>query len=1461
MTDQAYLTPALEVDESESWQSKVSGWWAHLGLAVVVFVPLLLTRPGRVASDTRQYFYVDAGKFMSRALSVWDPNVSMGTVTHSNVGNLFPTGAFFWITQAVGLPAWISQRLWIGLVLFAAGAGVLAFARAINWRGVGPVVAAFAYMLTPYTLQYATRTSVLLLPFAALPWLIAFTDRALRQRGWKYPAFLALLAFAASGANPSAFLMVVPGAALWIAFALVRRDVSLRDAAVMVGRTLILAVGTCALWIVSLLVEGKYGLNVLLFTETLPQVAVAATAMEMFRGLGYWLFYGEEARDPNVTAARAYLTRIPLLLVSYALPMLAVVAALITRWRYRALSIALVLTGVVLGVGTYPYGNSSPFGNAFETVAGSGLGLALRSSARAVPLTALGLALLLGAGADALASRGRRIALLTLFALVGATIINLSGLFTGGFVDPNFSRPEALPAAWTDAAKALDGQPNSRVLEVPGSQFAAYRWGITYDTPILPTLLSNRPSVAREQLPSGSAASADLLGALDRRIQDGTFEPESLAPIARYLGVGDVVIRSDLAFERYSTPRPRTLWQTLGGTVPGLGPVTAFGSTAPNLPDPRIPQDDPIALGTPAIAPDPPEVAVRPVDDPQPIVRSVTGQSPVILVGDGEGVVDAAAAGLVAGDELLLLAPWLTAHPDTLHQALDKNAVVVVTDTNRRRDRRWRSLIYTTGLTDRIGILQPRTGQGEAQLDEFPGNTDDDRSVTVTDGGTIDATRYGGLITFDPDQRAAAAVDGDTTTAWQVDDLTNPIGQSLTLRLSSPVTASHIDLLQSQVPLRTRAISDVTLTFDGTESIPITLTDASRSGTGQRIDFLERTFNTLSITIDGVTISPSAASQGISRTGFAEVRIPDVEISEVIRTPISITSLLRGQSLNHQLSYVLTRSRSNPADTTADRRDEELSLLRQIDVPDTRSFALTGTARLSGRAPESLIDQLLSITASGGTTATSSDHLSGAIDQRANAAIDGDPTTFWSGDVLASNPRSIVVKLPTRQTIDHLNLQIVADGHHSVPTRLRLIGDDGTTRVVDLPPIAEGANQGSVTTVPLQFAPITTSSLTVELSELRTVNTIDTASGVTVALPPAIAELGIAGVAATPPQAIDTGCRIDLLTVDRKPIAIRIAGDVSTALQRRSLSVASCDGPLLLTTGSHRIAAARGTLTGLDLDRLTLTSDAGGAAASIAPDGQVAPIVRTPAPAIDVNNDNATTTKITIPETSEGFWLVLGQSYSIGWNASLHGHSLGAPVLVDGYANGWWVPAGTDAGTVTVTWTPQRYVWAAFALTLLTVVACIILALRRRRDSVGTEVESTDARFDLFGIRQGPSVDWRLSIATGLGIAIAGFVLVGPIGAAIGLAVGVVATAWRYGRIVLAICVLASLGTAVANVIWVQHREHRPVRYDWARGFETEHRLALTGLVLLAADPAVAAVRRRATRPAQRSPKTEPTTD
>ena len=101
--------------------------------------------------------------------------------------------------------------------------GVLYLLRTFGLRGPGVVVAALAYMFTPYTLDYSARISVLLLPWAALPWMIGLTRKALRDGGWRYPAIFALVVQVIGGVNATALIFAGVGPVLWIALRVARR--------------------------------------------------------------------------------------------------------------------------------------------------------------------------------------------------------------------------------------------------------------------------------------------------------------------------------------------------------------------------------------------------------------------------------------------------------------------------------------------------------------------------------------------------------------------------------------------------------------------------------------------------------------------------------------------------------------------------------------------------------------------------------------------------------------------------------------------------------------------------------------------------------------------------------------------------------------------------------------------------------------------------------------------------------------------------------------------------------------------------------------------------------------------------------------------------------------------------------------------------------------------------------------
>ena len=93
----------------------------YLTLAAVTYIPILIAHPGRVVADTKQYLYLDPGRLLERAWSMWDANIGMGTVTHQNIGYLFPMGPWYWTLDGLGVPDWVAQRLWLAGIVFSAG--------------------------------------------------------------------------------------------------------------------------------------------------------------------------------------------------------------------------------------------------------------------------------------------------------------------------------------------------------------------------------------------------------------------------------------------------------------------------------------------------------------------------------------------------------------------------------------------------------------------------------------------------------------------------------------------------------------------------------------------------------------------------------------------------------------------------------------------------------------------------------------------------------------------------------------------------------------------------------------------------------------------------------------------------------------------------------------------------------------------------------------------------------------------------------------------------------------------------------------------------------------------------------------------------------------------------------------------------------------------------------------------
>jgi len=1458
-------------------------------LALVAYVPLLFTKPGIVAADTKQYLYLDPGRLLREAISMWDPTVAAGTVTHQNIGYLFPQGPFYWVFAELGVPVWVAQRLWMGTLLFAAGAGVLYMARTLRLDGPGAVVAALAYELSPYFLQYIERISAILLPWSGLGWLIALAALALRRGGWRYPALFAVVVALVGAINATSLIYVGLAPLAWLLYAVVVLREAPAVRALGAGlRMGVLSLGVSLFWIVGLRIEGAYGINVLKYTETLPAIAGTSLASEVIRGLGYWYFYGSDRLGAWLRAAVNLEERAWLLVTSFALPTLGVIGAVCSRWRSKAYFVLLILLGVVLAVGIHPYGNPSIFGRGLRAfMTGSSAGLALRSTDRATPLVVLGFSVLLGAGSAALWSRLPKVGLVTAGGLAALVVANSAPFLEGGAVAQNFQRPEKIPSYYAPAARYLDARGDStRVLVEPGEDFSDYSWGNTID-PIWPGIMT-RPEVQRQQLIQGSYPTTDLLEAFDLTLQQGTYEPSTLAPIARLFSAGDVVLQSDLAFWRYNTPRPQATWALFNPPPPGIGRPIAFGKAVPNIAPARFPLIDEEALALPPNAPWPPPVAVFPVTHPRPIYRAEPAASPLVIDGSGAGLVAAAGAGLLADNPTIFYAGTLDDDKKLQREVDAPDAQLVLTDTNRKVLQRWGTVIDNIGETLPAGPEPSEPDPTEVALPVFSHEASGGQSIAVySHARYVTASEYGNPVTLTPEDRPAFAFDGNVDTAWSVAAFSSAAGNWLEIRLDHSVTTDHLNLVQVLNSTANRWITRATIQFGGAKgisaasSVDASLTGASRVALGQTIRFSRRTFTSLRITIAGTTWSGRESMTGASGVGFAEVRVPGVHVTETIQLPSDLLRALGTASLAHRLTLVLTRDRRTPLPPSS---DPELAMRREFWLPTARSFALSGTARISALIPDNVIDSLLGGRGVfGGAVIGSNERLPGDLNARAVYAFDGNPKTFWSpgfGEP-AQVGAWIEAQLPRALTFHHLNLEVIADGRHSVPTEIRITTNTGGDDLVPLPPIRDRKAIDSVVSVPLRFRQLSGSTIRFTVERVRQVKTINWYSEHPITMPVGIADIGLTGVHVTPesPQApIASVCRSDLLRVDGRPVWLRVEGTVGSAEKLEGLTVVGC-GPdakgLALAAGIHTLDASWGKITGWNLDRLVLDAAPGGAAFQPLENGMVPATPGTIAtqgtpalatPTVRVLGATATSARLEVTHATNPFWLVLGESLNKGWEAlGSNGQPLGPPQLIDGYANGWYVvPPANGELTVSLQFTPQRIVTPAVLISGGTLALCLVLGfvpvgniVRRRRgrgahpvENVVRDDESPALASPLTTGGSRPRLVHGILLALGCG-AISLVVLPPPWAVPIAVATAsaaLVALRWSAARAILSLSAFMCVAAAGAVTLFDQVRHHYPPGDAWPRNFETAGVLALVGVVALATDTAVELIRRHQRR-------------
>ena len=255
---------------------------------------------------------------------------------------------------------------------------------------------------------FSARTTVTLLGYAALPWLLVAVRRGIRANPWWWAAAFALIVTASGGgvnAAVTAWMLVGP-----LLLALYERwigavDAGGRSVGVRLARPRSLTGLVSAWWVVPLLVQSRFGVDFLRFTEQPGTIWSTTSLPESLRLMGYWISYlgvgyGGSC-GPYFGDGGVLLFALPVVIAGLLTPALALTGFAWTRKHpYGPFALLLVLAGLLIMTAGFPEG--TPLRRASNFTYNHFLPVQfLRTTYKAGPLVVIGIAILAGLGGAA----------------------------------------------------------------------------------------------------------------------------------------------------------------------------------------------------------------------------------------------------------------------------------------------------------------------------------------------------------------------------------------------------------------------------------------------------------------------------------------------------------------------------------------------------------------------------------------------------------------------------------------------------------------------------------------------------------------------------------------------------------------------------------------------------------------------------------------------------------------------------------------------------------------------------------------------------------------------------------------------------------------------------------------------------------------------------------------------------
>lgn len=669
----------------------------------------------------------------------------------------------------------------------------------------------------------------------------------------------------------------------------------------------------------------------LALTELPSHIASNSSWAESWRGLGWWLtYFSSGGGGLDLRQFAGYFRWPPTVLAPFAAPLVAVAAVCFSRARVRLLFGVWMVAGVALMAGAYPADDPTPYGRLFlRAVEDIVLFRGFRGTYKAVPVLALGVAGLVGLATAGLQrmlqQRGRVWHAAAASAAVGVFVLASFPFWTGSLYRPTDTM-RSIPDYWYTAMQWLDRAPGQgRVLVVPSTVNAVFTWGAAgvefFDS------LMTRKQVVRPQIGEvlGTAESANLLQALFDHLESGHYEAGTFAPIARRVGIEYLVVRNDLDWRATRRPPPRA-FDALRQD-PDLELVHTFGEPGENvLRAHRRPSSRP-------------PVEVFRVRGVAAIVRTTT--RPALLVsGDGASWPSLAASGLLDAAGPVRYTGSLS-NTDAV-EALAGGSLLVVTDTNRRRDQQIPHAGALGGHSYTLTSREPRT-RDVVVLFDHPGA---ESVAYYRDAVKVVASLYGTpWIRDEPWSRPSNAFDGSEWLAWRFGSFDeDPTGEWVQVQLRRTALVGALEVAPAPASDE-RRISRITAIFSDGSRVPLTLGPHRI-----RVEFTPRLTRSIRFRIDEVS------GDGRDPVALTEIAVDGLDLRELVQVPEDLARrATRDGRLRAALGDAAIRFQFNRlGPPQADAADLESDLRRRFRVPVAREFVLAGTMRFSEFTPAPL---------------------------------------------------------------------------------------------------------------------------------------------------------------------------------------------------------------------------------------------------------------------------------------------------------------------------------------------------------------------------------------------------------------------------------------------------------------------------------------------------------------------------